>query len=294
MAGEHNVPLKNRRPTDRVYRGDERFLRGQIDRPIQDADIVFTGLQHIFGARIFDDPGNDYRWKLGTRFSVDRIIADVGDNAPVRRAGSHPEHTPSYVATEIARNTGHVAIANIHCGTGHLLMTWQRQIRSNLQTGGVDIDADAISMTGISRNNYARQSMHPATYKAVRELSTSPVQYRVGDLENLAGIATASQDVTLAYDALTYSDAPDEMVSQMMRITRPGGTILFDSNFPQAAEGSPLTDLLEGYEDMGYTIYRNPVAFDASTMRLLSVGTPMATMVYRVDIPGDTEPLIVP
>jgi ubiquinone/menaquinone biosynthesis C-methylase UbiE len=109
----------------------------------------------------------------------------------------------------------------------------------------------------------------------------------------MAGIKDKSQDVVLAYNSLRFAEQPDVWLSEMLRIARPGGTVLFNSEFEQAEEGKPLVCLLDKLNESGFRILRaNLMMADAgpdaapSEWQVMFDLTDNAVL-WRVDIPSD-------
>lgn len=150
------------------------------------------------------------------------------------------ENTPSYVAARIVHERGAAAVADIGCGTGNTVFTL-----------GKSVGLDDVSMIGISLEDYSGNSANPDTRAACMGTeTTSPVvDYHVGDATHMPEIPTASQDVVLSYNSIYHSGQPKEWLSEMIRITRPGGTILFNTD-----PGKLGTGVLDTLRGSGYSV----------------------------------------
>jgi SAM-dependent methyltransferase len=168
---------------------------------------------------------------------IDRPIEAVDE-----RFGGHlgTENTPSYVTAAAVHEQGAAAIADIGCGTGNTLFTL-----------GKSVGLDNVSMTGISLEDYSGNSANPDTRAACKGTETTPpvLDYHVGNATHMPEIPTASQDVVLSYNSIYHSGQPKEWLAEMIRIARPGATILFNTD-----PGQLGTDVLDSLRDSGYSV----------------------------------------
>lgn len=254
-----SVPFARRKDTDRIYRDGESYKRYEIDRSIKLVDFVFSVLIHPYGKEIHH-------------------VIKV-------KPWEHPENSPSQVASRIVEATGRVAIADIGCGTGNTLVSWGQRIADVTKCKLGD-----ISMTGLTRQDYSTESIHAGTLRALR--GNHPLlRYLVGDAEHMTDIESDSQDVVLAYNSIIHADHPELWLAEMLRIARPGGSILFNCTFEQAAYNKPVPNFIEKLHSDGYPVLRDHFMepdFGPNTPSVVSqmiLGLTYNTSLYRIDIP---------
>jgi SAM-dependent methyltransferase len=177
-------------------------------------------------------PGNMPRSALDRPIKdVDRLFSDAfGWNK-----------SPTQAAATIARTQGKVALLDLGCGAANTLRTWGRAV--SLAT---PCALGSISLTGVDKYDYSRDSGYPATIAACE---SGAISYIVADATDMP-IEPNSADVTLAYTVLSHSDEPVDWVRAMLRATRAGGIIFFTAaSHPQYEVGAPLPEFLRSVGD---------------------------------------------
>ncbi len=239
------IPYYKRTQNDYITRPGERFRRGELDRPIKAVDFLFSTI-------------------------------GKSPDAPKEVIEYHPENTPSYVSAEILKRDGHVDIADIGCGTGRTLYSWGRKI-----AGDTGRSISDVRMIGLSRRNYSKESQLREVVQACNG-SDPLVRYLIGDAAILGGIGPKSQDVTLAFNSVVHAEDPGVWVANMIRITRPGGTILFNADYSQAFHGilpAFLGTLLENKWQIQVAYVELPRTPQAVKRKRNE------TALYRIDVP---------
>ena len=191
---------------------------------------------------------------------IDRPV-ELVDKSFAEHLGT--QNTPSRVVARVLHERGSVAVADIGCGTGNTLFTL-----------GESVGLENVRMIGISLEDHSGSSANPGTRAAcIATETTAPlIDYHVGDATHMPEIPTASQDVVLSYNSMYHSGQPQEWLSEMIRITRPGGTILFNTDPGQLDMG-----VLDSLRGLGYSVLDS-----------FSLPEPSGDVrFFRVDVPLD-------
>ncbi|HSW66862.1 MAG TPA: class I SAM-dependent methyltransferase [Bacillota bacterium] len=176
-----------------------------------------------------------------TRRILDRSVVHIDR---VYEEYLDPELTPTAIAHDIVEATGSLAVADIGCGTGNTLRTLVDFVR--LRHPDVEIQAH-----GLSLGDYRDGSMSAKTRAAV-----APGGYISYDIGDAAAMPYDDEqfDLVLAYEAFTHFDAPDKVLTEMARIARPLGRLLFNCPLDRLVKRSPLNKAMDGLKRRGYEL----------------------------------------
>ena len=168
------------------------------------------------------------------RSAIDRPIQDI-DGLFAKAFGWRD--APVQTAARMALEQGGVALGDIGCGSGNTLRTWSREVRH------AACRANGVSTTGVNKFDYSDQSGYPATVKACAD---GTIRYIVADVVEGIPIEDGSLDVVLAYRSIEHCADPSGWMCEMLRVTRPGGSVFFTADtHTQFGRGNPLPDLLQ-------------------------------------------------
>lgn len=173
------------------------------------------------------------------RAEIDRSIGYID---ALFAATLGPDKTPIVSATEVLRRDGKASLLDVGCGTGQTLRTWGLSVAKAARR-----PLSAVTLTGISMWDYSRESCYPATTKAHLD---GRMRYLVGDAADLP-IEDNSVDVALAHASFIYSPKPAKWLEEMMRVSKPGSAIYFDTSDFQIWSGKPIMNFIDQVEETG-------------------------------------------
>lgn len=212
----------------------------------------------------------------------DKVFGALG-SVSVSKTTHQRENTPSFIATEVIRASGRLAIADIGCGTGNTLRSWGQKVSLE-----APCSPDCITMTGISKRDYSDKSRFAETLEACSG-SPARIRYLVGLAEAMPQIKTDSQDVVLSYNALVHSNRAVPWLAEMVRITKPGGTILCNASPRQIKASHPLPPFIDTLRVRGFSVIHKNIALPSDTPRTglnQRRHTIDAMTLIRIDIPS--------
>jgi ubiquinone/menaquinone biosynthesis C-methylase UbiE len=181
------------------------------------------------------------------RVHLDRSIDDINTRFA---AALGPENAPIQTSADMLRAAGSITLMDWGCGTGNTLRTWSNTLRNRTAAR-----SEKIRLTGLSKYDYSRESLSPATERACRK---GKIRYVVGDAFAVDA-GTYSADITLSYSAMMHVDNPVRWLDIMLSATNPGGYSFFELAMKQALKpefSEHLDSLLEqGYEMQGGNLH---------------------------------------
>jgi SAM-dependent methyltransferase len=151
------------------------------------------------------------------------------------------DRSPLPISVRRLRTVGAVALLDVGCGTGNTLRTWTEALRPHA-SGPEDISA-----TGINLYDYSEQSKFPETREAIQR---GEIEYLVGDAQSMPEIPEGSADVVTACMVLRVEN-PIAMLDEMVRVARPGGTVLLNVKGDHNISDSPIMERIWELEDAG-------------------------------------------
>ena len=178
-----------------------------------------------------------------SRRLIDRPIGDVNE---LYRVYLGPHLTPTYTAAKVRREMGSLAIIDVGCGTARTLKTLGDAVCSL-----ADCDLSSLELRGVNHVDYSLESGDLETVEACQ---TGRIDYQVGDAFGLEVIPDDTADIVQSYFTIGNIRRPMGWLRSMIRITKPGGYMFFNTSLRQGKPGSPLNQYLGNLQKRGFAL----------------------------------------
>jgi len=176
--------------------------------------------------------------------------------------------TPLARAEELARTPEGLDVLDAGCGTGRWLHGLAAAVRARLGQQA------AVRATGLNDHDFSAESADPAVRQA---MACGDITYDLGYIQNMP-YGNGRFNLVHCFEVLYRPKQYVPAVKELMRVTRPGGTVFFNVEAPaQQLPAAQLGALVDRLPSRGHTV-RKQLYAEPSRNRM------NWRAMYRIDI----------